>query len=169
MKNVISFVSGLLFAAGLVVGGMTQPGKVIGFLDFAGNWDPSLAFVMGGAVLTYSVLYRFIVKRKRPLLHVRFHLPTRSDFQWRLVAGGALFGVGWGLAGYCPGPAVTSAATLTSRSLVFVAAMIGGMLLFSLFDKAVLSRSEEASEPEQNPELVGAQIRVSANQSSTND
>lgn len=169
MKYLASFGSGLLFAVGLVVGGMTQPGKVVGFLDFAGDWDPSLAFVMGGAVIAYSVLYRVITKRDRPFLGAKFHLPTRTDLDWRLIAGGALFGVGWGLAGYCPGPGLTAAATLTAPSLVFVAALIGGMLMYSLFDKTVLSQSAEADEPQKNAELIGATVQLPANQGNTND
>jgi hypothetical protein len=160
MKYLVSFGSGLLFALGLVVGGMTQPGKVVGFLDFAGDWDPSLAFVMGGAVVAYSVLYRLIVKKKRPLMEAKFHLPTRTDLDWRLIAGGATFGVGWGLAGYCPGPGLTAAASLSTPAVVFVIAMIGGMFLFGAFDKAVLSKRSKPQEPEQNPDLVGARVQV---------
>lgn len=160
MKYLVSFGSGLLFALGLVVGGMTQPGKVVGFLDFTGNWDPSLAFVMGGAVLAYSVLYRLIVRKKHPLMESKFHLPTRSDLDWRLIVGGGLFGVGWGLAGYCPGPGLTAAASLSSPALVFVAAMVGGMFIYSLFDKVVANRSAEDDQPEQNPDLVGARIQA---------
>jgi uncharacterized protein len=141
MKYVVAFGSGVLFAIGLVVSGMTQPSKVVGFLDFFGNWDPSLAFVMGGAVLINAVLYRFVVKRQRPFLTPKFHLPTRSDLDWRLIAGGGLFGVGWGLAGYCPGPGITSLASLQAPALVFVGAMTAGMLLYSAFNKFVLSAS----------------------------
>lgn len=150
MKYLASFGSGLIFAVGLIIGGMTQPSKVVGFLDFAGKWDPSLAFVMGGAVLAYSVLYRLIVKKRRPLCEPKFHLPTRTDLDWRLIVGGGLFGVGWGLAGYCPGPGLTAAASLSSPALIFVAAMIGGMLLYSVFDKVVLGRSNGAEDCEED-------------------
>jgi uncharacterized membrane protein YedE/YeeE len=160
MKYLVSFVSGLIFAAGLVVGGMTQPSKVVGFLDFFGNWDPSLAFVMGGAVLAYSVMFRLILKKTRPFFEPKFHLPTRTDLDWRLVAGGGLFGVGWGLAGYCPGPGLTAAASLSSPALVFVGAMVVGMFLFALFDKAVANVGAGANAPESNDELVGARIHL---------
>jgi uncharacterized membrane protein YedE/YeeE len=160
MKYLISFVSGLIFAAGLVLGGMTQPAKVVGFLDFTGNWDPSLAFVMGGAVLAYSVLYRLILKKKSPFFEPKFHLPTRTDLDWRLIVGGGLFGVGWGLAGYCPGPGLTAAASLSSPALIFVAAMIGGMYLFSIFDNKVLANSKASSATSSEPDLVGTKVRL---------
>ena len=128
-RHATALASGLIFGLGLVVSGMTQPGKVIGFLDFFGNWDPSLAFVMGGAVVVNLVLFKFTVRRDRPLFGKKFRIPTRSDIDWRLVSGAALFGAGWGLAGYCPGPAITSLATGGTSIAVFVAAMAGGMYL----------------------------------------
>lgn len=150
MKPLLAFLAGVLFAVGLVISGMTQPSKVVGFLDFFGSWDPSLAFVMGGAVLVNALLYRVIISRKSPLLDTKFHLPTRSDFQWRLVTGGALFGIGWGLAGYCPGPAITSAPTGTASALTFVGAMVAGIVLHEVFDRAVLG-SEEPAEASTTP------------------
>jgi uncharacterized membrane protein YedE/YeeE len=137
VKYFVTFGAGVLFAVGLVISGMTQPSKVVGFLDFFGRWDPSLAFVMGGAVIINAILFRFIVKRQRPFYEPEFHLPTRNDLDWRLIVGGGLFGIGWGLAGYCPGPGITSLASLQSPAIVFVAAMAVGMLLFSVFDKVI--------------------------------
>lgn len=132
MKVFASFLSGLVFAVGLVLGGMTDPHKVLSFLDVAGRWDPSLAFVMGGAILVYAPVFHWFTKKTRPLLHHAFHLPTRKDIDVPLVAGGMLFGVGWGLAGFCPGPAIVSAASLRSDVLMFVAAMFAGMLVVDL-------------------------------------
>jgi uncharacterized membrane protein YedE/YeeE len=133
-----AFVSGAVFAVGLGIAGMTQPGKVLAFLDVRGAWDPSLAFVMLGAIATHALLLRLILARGTPLLAARFAPPTRRDIDLRLVAGEALFGIGWGLAGFCPGPAVTSLAGGRAEPLVFVAAMIAGMALYQfLLEPAV--------------------------------
>jgi len=121
--------AGALFALGLGLGGMTQPSKVLAFLDFGGAWDPSLAFVMLGAVGTHAVAYRLIRGRPTPLFADAFQLPARRDIDWRLIGGTALFGVGWGLGGYCPGPAVVSLAAGSLQPLVFVLMMAVGMLL----------------------------------------
>jgi len=128
MKRALSaFFAGAMFAVGLILSGMTKPGKVIGFLDLAGRWDPSLALVMGGAVLVYAVLSRLFLRRPTPLFELEFHLPSRRDIDRRLVIGAAIFGVGWGLGGYCPGPGLAS--LMAGRlPVVFVAAMILGML-----------------------------------------
>src|SRR5690554_6318950 len=134
MRNLVAFGTGVLFAVGLVISGMTQPSKVVGFLDFSGDWDPSLAFVMGGAVVINALLFRLVSRRNRPLLAPKFHLPTRKDIDWRLIVGGGLFGVGWGLGGYCPGPGITSVASLQAPAFVFVGAMAARMLLFALFE-----------------------------------
>lgn len=127
LRQGAAFVAGLLFAAGLAVGGMTQPSKVVGFLDFFGDWDPSLMFVMGGAVGVHALLYRFIVARPRPLFADAFSIPTRRDFNGPLIVGSALFGAGWGLGGFCPGPGLASLATFGAEALVFVATMAAGM------------------------------------------
>lgn len=124
-----AFVAGMLFALGLAVGGMTQPSKVIGFLDVFGDWDPSLAFVMAGGVLVHAVLYRLVQKRSSPLLDDVFHVPTRRDVSLPLILGSALFGVGWGLGGFCPGPGVVALPAMSTEALVFVLAMVVGMLL----------------------------------------
>jgi len=125
---VAAFLCGLVFALGLGLGGMTQPSKVVGFLDITGAWDPSLAFVMGGALATHALLRRWIVARPAPLLASSFALPTKTDVDRRLLSGAAIFGVGWGLAGFCPGPAIVAAGSGASTALVFVPAMLAGML-----------------------------------------
>ncbi len=130
----ISFVSGVAFAVGLGVGGMTQPAKVIGFLDFAGNWDPSLAFVMIGAIAVHSILYRLIRNRPSPLFSQAFSLPTRTDIDSRLVLGAAIFGTGWGIAGFCPGPALTSLGSGNLSPVIFSMAMIAGMVLYKFVE-----------------------------------
>ncbi|MFN3201199.1 MAG: DUF6691 family protein [Bradymonadia bacterium] len=135
-QPLVAFVAGVVFAVGLALSGMTEPAKVIGFLDFTGTWDPSLVFVMGGAVMVTFVLFRLIWRRGQPVLAGRFHLPTRNDVDGRLLGGAALFGVGWGLGGYCPGPAIASTSTATSGLLVFLGAMLGGMYAFKLVDWA---------------------------------
>ncbi|NUP08958.1 MAG: YeeE/YedE family protein [Polyangiaceae bacterium] len=122
-----AFFAGALFATGLAIGGMTRPSKVLGFLDFAGAWDPTLVFVMGGAVVVYFVVHRLVLKRGAPIFDSTFHLPTRKGIDARLIAGAALFGVGWGLGGYCPGPGLASAMTGALGPIVFVCAMVAGM------------------------------------------
>lgn len=128
-QNAVSFAVGFVFAIGLAISGMTQPQKVISFLN-PWNWDPSLLFVMFGAIGVHLISYPLIRRRPSPLLDTKWHVPTRKDITARLVLGSALFGIGWGLAGFCPGPALTSLATGDSRVLVFVGAMIVGMLIF---------------------------------------
>lgn len=127
MSLVIAAFAGALFGAGLLISGMTQPAKVLAFLDIAGNWDPSLAFVMGGAIAVYAVAFRSIsTRREEPWFDSTFHVPAPTQIEWRLIAGAAIFGVGWGLAGLCPGPAIVSAASSVS-ALLFVLMMIIGM------------------------------------------
>lgn len=127
--NVAAGLSGLLFGLGLGVAGMIRPAKVLGFLDVAGSWDPSLAFVMLGAIAVHAVAYRQVRRRPSPLFDVRFHLPARTEIDRPLLAGAALFGVGWGLAGYCPGPGLVSMSGGQPKALAFVTAMIVGMAL----------------------------------------
>jgi uncharacterized membrane protein YedE/YeeE len=131
LSRLAAFACGLVFALGLGISGMTQPSKVLGFLDVAGAWDPSLMFVIAGAVLPGLVAFALILRRPAPLLEASFHMPTRRSVDARLIAGAALFGVGWGLSGYCPGPAVLSIATGAPGALVFVASMVVGMVAFS--------------------------------------
>jgi uncharacterized protein len=132
----VPLIAGLLFGAGLTVSQMVDPAKVQGFLDFAGiadgTWDPSLAFVMAGALVVTALGYRLALRRPAPLMAPRFALPTREDVDARLVTGAAIFGVGWGLAGYCPGPAVASLAFGNAEALAFVVAMLVGMGAFEL-------------------------------------
>jgi uncharacterized membrane protein YedE/YeeE len=126
------FACGLLFGLGLAVSAMINPAKVIGFLDLAGSWDPSLALVMAGGLAVTIPAFRLVLKRDRPLLEARFFLPTRKDFDRRLIGGAILFGVGWGLAGLCPGPALTALVTLDGTIWLFAAAMVGGMIFHRL-------------------------------------
>jgi uncharacterized membrane protein YedE/YeeE len=125
----VSFLCGLLFALGLVTGGMTQPAKVFGFLDVSGAFDPSLAFVMAGALVTHALLRRFVVARARPWMAQSFSLPTRTEIDRRLIAGAALFGVGWAIGGFCPGPALVAFGGGVRAAVIFVPAMLAGMLL----------------------------------------
>jgi uncharacterized membrane protein YedE/YeeE len=135
VKSILfAFGSGLLFSLGLGVGGMTQPAKVVGFLDFFGEWDPSLIFVMGGAVAVYFVAFRLITKRDVPLFSPSFGIPRRRDIDLPLIGGAAMFGAGWGLAGYCPGPGIASLGSGSVSPIVFVAAMLFGMMLFRARD-----------------------------------
>jgi uncharacterized membrane protein YedE/YeeE len=122
------FLSGLLFAAGLGVSGMTLPQKVIGFLDFAGgDWDPSLGFVMVSSAGVFLLLHRLVLRRERPVFDTEFHVPTRTDIDAPLVFGATLFGIGWGMVGLCPGPAVTALASGQTPAWIFFVAMIAGM------------------------------------------
>ena len=129
MRAWIAFAAGLLFGLGLSLGGMTQPAVVLGFLDIFGAWDPRLLFVMAGAVLTTAIGYRLVRRRPRPLLVERFQWPTSRRIDVRLVGGAALFGIGWGTAGYCPGPALASLGAGAPALLVLVACMIAGWWL----------------------------------------
>lgn len=151
MKTLLAAAfSGLLFGVGLGVSGMTQADKVIGFLDLTDAWDPSLALVMLGAILVHLFAFRKITGRPSPLFAERFGIPTRTDIDGRLVGGAALFGVGWALGGYCPGPGLVSSMAGGSNALVFVAGLSGGMLLFHLYDEAS-SGAAAPSEPTPTP------------------
>jgi uncharacterized membrane protein YedE/YeeE len=130
MPAVAAFLSGLVFGLGLIVSGMANPAKVLGFLDVAGAWDPSLALVMTGAVAVGLAAFALARRRARPLLAAAMQLPTARTIDRRLVAGSLLFGVGWGLAGLCPGPAIVALGMGLPKALVFVAAMLAGMGLF---------------------------------------
>lgn len=130
-----AFIVGLIFGVGLILAGMTDPSKVIGFLDIAGNWDPSLAFVMGGAILVGLIAFRFARKRTANFFGGSIHLPTRRDIDLRLVGGSLVFGIGWGMAGFCPGPAVTALGTGNTKAMIFVVAMVAGMALFEAADR----------------------------------
>lgn len=136
-KTILSFFVGFLFALGLGISGMTQPHKVIGFLDFFGNWDPSLIFVMLGAISVHFVAYRIAKHRESPLLWTQWHVPTKKELTPQLIIGSALFGIGWGLAGYCPGPAMTSISAGHSEPMVFVIMMFIGMALYRIVEKRI--------------------------------
>lgn len=127
MSVLVNLALGLLFGVGLVISGMSDPAKVLNFLDLAGTFDPSFAFVMGGAVLVAFVGFRLVLRRPAPVRAERFHLPTRRDIDVRLITGPILFGIGWGLGGFCPGPAFTGLGLATSGALIFVPAMLAGM------------------------------------------
>jgi uncharacterized protein len=122
------FIAGLLFGAGLLISGMINPAKVIGFLDLAGNWDPSLAFVMLGGVTVTAIGYRTVLSQGQPMFEPRFTLPTRNDIDPSLLLGAGLFGIGWGLGGYCPGPALAGLGFGSPETFVFVTAMLLGMV-----------------------------------------
>lgn len=126
VQGIVSFASGLLFALGLAVGGMTEPANVIGFLDFTGEWKPALAFVMAGAVGVTAIAWRLVGRRRAPICAESFAVPTRRQLDARLLGGAAIFGVGWGLGGYCPGPGVVALASAAPTALVFVASMLAG-------------------------------------------
>jgi uncharacterized protein len=133
MAVILQFAIGLIFGLGLVLSGMSNPAKVLNFLDLGGigtgTWDPSLAFVMAGAVAVTFVGYQWALKRPRPLFGEKFQLPTSRELDVRIIAGPAIFGLGWGLAGFCPGPALTALGFGSRAAVIFVAAMIAGMLL----------------------------------------
>ena len=145
---------GAVFGLGLAISGMMNPAKVIGFLDVAGSWDPTLALVMGGALLVAIPAYRMILARRRPVLADGFSLPTRTKLDAPLILGSALFGVGWGLVGFCPGPAVAAVVTGLPAVLGFVAAMLAGMALHawvSVKHPVSKSSSSDASDPVADP------------------
>jgi uncharacterized membrane protein YedE/YeeE len=123
----IAVLAGVMFGAGLVLSGMTQPARIIGFLDPLDGWDPSLALVMAGAIGVHGVAYAVIRRRARPWFDARFHVPARAAVDARLIIGAAVFGVGWGLGGFCPGPGIVAAAGGSLGALVFVVAMLAGM------------------------------------------
>lgn len=127
MRNLVGFLSGLIFGVGLVISGMSNPAKVLNFLDLFGTWDPSLAFVMGGAVLIAFIGFRLVLNRPAPVYSEIFHLPTKKDVDGQLLTGASIFGIGWGLGGFCPGPAFTALPLMTTGILAFFPAMLIGM------------------------------------------
>jgi uncharacterized membrane protein YedE/YeeE len=135
MLVLASLLAGLVFGLGLIASGMTNPAKVLGFLDLGGTWDPSLAFVMAGAIAVASVGFAFSRKRTTSLIGAAMKLPTAQHIDRRLVVGSAVFGVGWGIAGFCPGPALVALGLGEIKALVFVAAMLAGMGIFELIER----------------------------------
>lgn len=140
MSKVIEFLVGLIFGLGLILSGMTNPAKVIGFLDLFGQWDPSLAFVMGGAILVGLFAFAIAKKRTTNFLGGAMQLPKNTHIDKRLVIGSLVFGAGWGLAGFCPGPALVSLASGYEKAALFVVAMLLGMLLFERLEAAAKRR-----------------------------
>lgn len=135
MLNINAFFVGLLFGLGLIISGMTDPSKVIGFLDLAGAWDPSLAFVMGGAILIGAGAFTIAKKRQRSLLGAPMQLSSATGLDKDLLIGSLVFGIGWGISGFCPGPAVVSAAAGQPKAWIFVASMLAGMALYSMIEQ----------------------------------
>uniref|UniRef100_UPI003F494914 DUF6691 family protein n=1 Tax=Ensifer adhaerens TaxID=106592 RepID=UPI003F494914 len=140
-----SILCGLLFGAGLVISDMINPARVLAFLDVAGNWDPSLAFVMGGALIPSTAAYIIRARRAAPLLDSRFHVPENASIDWKLATGAALFGLGWGLVGLCPGPAIAALSTGRWEAALFVAAMVVGMSAYRFSLGGTLKPSSSTS------------------------
>lgn len=149
MQIVMAFLAGLVFGIGLIVAGMTNPAKVQGFLDLAGQWDPSLALVMGGAILVGLVAFAVAARRDRSLLGEAMHLPAATRIDRRLVLGGLTFGAGWGLAGFCPGPALASLATGSVKPWLFTIAMLAGMGIYEAIERAAAGRKPRAEQAAQ--------------------
>lgn len=135
MKLIVSFILGMLFSMGLSISGMVNPDKVLGWLDFFGAWDPSLIFVMGGAVTVNILFFKLILKRKHPLLENKFSVPTKTVVDNRLLVGSALFGIGWGLGGVCPGPGLSNLFLFNPKVIAFLVAMVFGMIAFKWVDE----------------------------------
>ena len=135
MFNLAALLSGLIFGLGLILSGMANPAKVLGFLDLAGAWDPSLALVMAGAIAVGLLAFTVAKRRTRTLLGAEMKLPTASHIDHRLIGGSVLFGMGWGVAGFCPGPALAALGMAQPKAVVFVAAMLAGMAVFELFER----------------------------------
>jgi len=146
MKSFAALIAGILFGLGLAISQMINPLKVLAFLDVLGHWDPSLAFVMGGAIAVTLPGFALLKRWNRPVLALQFQWPTREDIDKRLVGGAALFGIGWGLAGYCPGPGIGAMALNIRESafyepLIFTAAMVVGFLAWHILDRTVLNKA----------------------------
>lgn len=139
--GVAAVSSGILFGVGLVLSGMTRPEKVVGFLDVGGAWDPSLAFVMAGAIAVHALAYRWTRGRKAPLFTAKFGIPSRRDIDVKLLLGAGVFGVGWGMGGYCPGPGIVSLASGAVGPFVFVAAMLLGMFVTAKLEELAAASS----------------------------
>lgn len=140
-QNLIALLSGLLFGLGLSLSQMIDRQRILGFLDIAGNWDRSLLFVLGGAVTVTVISFRFVLNRSKPLLVERFRLPTKQDIDAPLVLGSALFGIGWGISGYCPGPAITALVLGHSNPVLFLIGLLIGSIAYGVSQKASTSSS----------------------------
>ena len=148
-QNLFALLSGTLFGVGLALSQMTDRGRVIGFLDVTGTWDPTLIFVLGGAVAVTVIAFRFILRRESPFGDSQFYLPTRNDVDMRLLGGAAIFGIGWGIAGFCPGPGLVSLTGASWNAILFVFSMLGGAWIFQLLmvQRANTFIKENAVEP----------------------
>ena len=135
MLILTAMLAGLVFGIGLIISGMANPAKVLGFLDISGSWDPSLAFVMAGAIAVGALAFALARRRGASLLGAPIKLPASREIDRRLVTGSALFGAGWGIAGFCPGPALVSLGTGSHKAMLFVAAMLAGMAIFELLER----------------------------------
>jgi len=141
IRLLVSFLIGAVMSVGFALGGVTKPETIVQFLDFTGDWKGDVMAVMGGAVAVTFVLFRLVLKRNAPVLEAKFSLPTRRDIDTRLVVGAVLFGVGWGLIGFCPGPALASMGTFSMELFVWFAAVVAGMFLFKGFDRYLQQRA----------------------------
>ena len=141
MKLFFAYLSGLVFGVGISISGMANPAKVLNFFDIAGTWDPSLAFVMGGALIVTFIGYRFVLKRPAPFMASGFQLPTRRDLDLPLLGGSAVFGIGWGIAGFCPGGALPALGTGRTEVLIFVAALLGGIIAAKFIQSMLVNRA----------------------------
>ena len=142
--NISSLLIGLIFAIGLGISGMTNPERIIGFLDIFGDWNPSLIFVMLGALAVHAPLYRMIRKTPAPIFAKTFQVPIRTDITFQLILGSILFGIGWGLIGYCPAPAITAMASLSLKPILFVGAMLVGMMIYRSLERVIEKRQPTA-------------------------
>ena len=146
MRTALAFVAGFVFGLGLLLSGMADPAKVLGFLDLAGAWDPSLAFVMAGAVGVATIGFALARRRTASLLGEAMQLPTKRTIDRRLLAGALLFGMGWGLAGFCPGPAIVALGLGSGRAVIFLAAMLAGMGMFELIERRARAKAAAKGE-----------------------
>jgi uncharacterized membrane protein YedE/YeeE len=145
MRIIITYLIGLIFGVGISISGMANPAKVINFFDVAGTWDPSLAFVMGGAVIVTFFGYRFVLKRPAPTMADVFQVPTRRDLDLPLIGGSAVFGIGWGVAGFCPGGALPALGTGRPEVFVFVASLLAGIIAAKVIQSVLKGRSAAAA------------------------
>tara|TARA_R110002074_G_scaffold3594_19_gene18804 strand:- start:39 stop:485 length:447 start_codon:yes stop_codon:yes gene_type:complete len=148
MRNLLTLLVGMLFGTGIAMSGMANPAKVINFFDVAGTWDPSLAFVMGGAVIVTFIGYRMVLRRPRPIYEPAFDIPKNRQLDARLLVGAGIFGVGWGITGFCPGGALPVLGTLDTRVIIFVAALIAGMLITRVLLERAASRTRKGQPAE---------------------
>lgn len=148
MRHILTFLTGILFGTGISLSGMANPAKVINFFDITGTWDPSLAFVMGGAVIVTFIGYRLVFRRQAPVFEPSFDLPQNRRLDARLLTGAGIFGVGWGIAGFCPGGALPALGTLNADVVVFVGALIAGMLVTRVLSDRAAARTDTAQPAE---------------------